>query len=202
MPQHLLSYDWNSGAPANPQHMSWVALWQLQHSTFANPIWHWETLGNIEYFGQNMKHGSPICGRAAAFTGILSKFRCNGKCSAYILSHVMTAPAQHICQSRMVLRHSRRYWVLRLEYETRLAMWWQSHTVFRHMINVQGHWKDLRSYPYAPLITTYFPIPVSIQSVWAILSTFVRIWDTGSRIGGKATTFACLWSKFWCTGES
>jgi len=34
----------------NPQHTAWVTLWQLQYSTFANSIWHWDTLSDIEYF--------------------------------------------------------------------------------------------------------------------------------------------------------
>jgi hypothetical protein len=51
MPKHLLAYDWNSGPPEDPQHMSWVVLWHPQHSMFANHIWRWNTLWDIEYFG-------------------------------------------------------------------------------------------------------------------------------------------------------
>jgi len=50
MPQHLLATNRNSGAPENPQHMSWVTWWQLLHSTYADCNWHWDNLGDIEYF--------------------------------------------------------------------------------------------------------------------------------------------------------
>jgi len=58
---------------------------------------------------------------AATFAGIWSNFRCTRESSAYVLSRVLTAPAQHICQFHLALRQSRRYWVLRLDYETPLA---------------------------------------------------------------------------------
>jgi len=125
-----------------------------------------------------------------------------GESSAHVLSRVLTAPALHICQSHLALRHSRWYWVLRLEYETQLPYSWQSRCFCWHMIDIQVHREGLGSYPYDRSITAYLPIPGEIQSVWAILSTFVGIWDTGSLIRGKDTAFASLWSKFWCTVES
>jgi len=139
---------------------------------------------------------------AATFARIWSKFRCTAECSAYGFSHVMTAPVQHICQSHLPLRHSRRYWVLWWQYETRLADSLQGCRYCCHMIEAQAHRKGFCSYPYNQSITAYLPIPVEIKSVWAILRTFVGIWDTGSLIHRKGAAFDSIWWKFWCTGES
>jgi len=155
LPQHLLVYDRNSGAPENPLHMSWVMLWQLQHRTFANPIWHWDTLGDNEYFGKNMRHGSLIGGKHAACTGIWSKFSCTGKTGVHIS---MTNRSLHIAQSQWQLSQSRRYCVLLSEYNTLahlfvaklqllLAYHWSSGTfkiriaecwILRHGSGIQG----------------------------------------------------------------
>jgi hypothetical protein len=51
---------------------------------------------------------------AAAFAAKWSKFWCAGASSAYILSDVMTASAQYICQYYLALRHFWWFWVLQL----------------------------------------------------------------------------------------
>ena len=92
--------------------------------------------------------GSQIHSNATALAHIWLKFRCAGESSAYVLSRVITAPAQHICQSHLALRHSRRYWVLRWEYETPLAYSWQTRIFCWHLIDVQVHRKGSRPYPF------------------------------------------------------
>jgi len=72
---------------------------------------------------------SQIHSDVAACAGIWSKFWGAGEYSPYVLSRIMTAPAQHICQSHLALRHSRWYWVLHFEYDTWLAYSWQSRSV-------------------------------------------------------------------------
>jgi len=73
---------------------------------------------------------------AATFSAMWWKFRCAGESPAYVPSCIMTAPAQRICQSHLALRHSRRYWVLQLESQTRLAYSWQSRSFWWHLIEV------------------------------------------------------------------
>jgi hypothetical protein len=112
--------------------------------------------------------GSQIGSNAVAFAGKWSKFRCTGESTADVLSRVMAAPAQHICQSHLALRHSWWYWVLRLEYETRLAYSRQTGSFWWHLIEVYLHRKSLCPYPYNQLITAHLPFTVAIKSVYAI----------------------------------
>ena len=109
--------------------------------------------------------GSQIHSNATALAGIWSKFRCAREFSAYVLSRSMTAPAQHICQSRLALRHSRRYWVFRWEYETWLAYLWQTRSFCWHLLEVPVHWKGSSPYPYDRSITAFLPITVAMKSV-------------------------------------
>jgi len=106
MPQHSLPYDWSSRAPENPQHTSWVELLQLQHSISGNRIWYWDTLGDIHYLGQNMRHNLLICGKTAAFASIWSMFRCTRK--TWVHFHIATQ-SPHICQSQWQWNQSRWY---------------------------------------------------------------------------------------------
>jgi len=110
----LLAYDRHSGALENHQHMSWVALCQLQHSIFANLIWQWDSLGDIQCLDLNMRYGSLICGKAAAFAAIWLHVRCTAEGWVHIL---MTNRSLHICQSQWQLSQSSQYWVPVSEYE-------------------------------------------------------------------------------------
>jgi len=109
--------------------------------------------------------GWQIHCNTTAFSVIWLKFRCARESSAYVRSCVMTAPALHIGQPHWALRHWRWPWVLRLEYDTRLAYLWQRRSICRHLIEVLVHQKGLSTYPYNWSITVYLPITVPIMSV-------------------------------------
>jgi len=115
MPQHSLAYDWSSSVQETTHYISLFVLLQLQHSTVANPIQHWDTCGNIEFFGHNMRYGLRIRGKAGAFAGIWLKFRCTRNAWAHI--H-MADQLLHICQSQWTQSLSEQYWVHLLESET------------------------------------------------------------------------------------
>jgi len=108
---------------------------------------------------------SQICCNAAASAGIWSKFWCAGESSAYVFSRVMTAPAQHICQSHLALRPTRWYWVLQFEHETRLTHSRQTRSFWWYLIEVQVHRKGSNPYPYKQSIPAYLPITVAIYLV-------------------------------------
>ena len=110
-------------------------------------------------------NGLQICSNATEFAVKWSIFRCARESSAYSLSHVMTVPPQHICQSHLALRHSWWYWVIRSEYETWLAYLTQTGNFCMHLIEVQVHRKWSSPYPYDWSITAYLPITVVIKSV-------------------------------------
>jgi len=128
--------------------------------------------------------GFQIHSTAVAFAGKWSKFRCSGEFSAYVLSRIMTALAQHICQFHLALRHSWWNWVLRPKYETLLTYSRQTRSFCCHLIEIQVHWKGSSRYPYDRLIAPYLPITVAIKLVQAILSTSVRIsWSALQNVG-------------------
>jgi len=140
--------------------MSWVALWQIQHSIFPNPIGQCDSLGDIEYLDYNMRHGSLVDGKAMAYTAIYWKFRCTGESSAYVLRPIMTNPAQYICQSHLAIRHSRRYWVPGSEYKTQLADVCLGRSFWWHTIKFLVQLGVLSIYYHDQSITAYWPIPV------------------------------------------
>ena len=135
----------------------------------------------------------------------------------------------HIYQSYLAIRESRLYSVLMPQYETRLAYLWQSCSFCWPMIEVQVHRIVLATYPYdrsihakllslaydqsssAPEISGHIIVTdllqhihqsdLAIQTDYVILSTCVRIWDTGSLICGKAAAFAGISLKFWHTSD-
>ena len=142
--------------------LSWVSWQQITPWRFANSIWlDSQAKQNCVAVSDYERVGLQIYSNAATFTGIWSKFRCAGESSAYVLSRITIAPAQHICQSHVALRHSRWYWVLQLEYETQLTYLWQSRSFSSHLIKVQVHRKCLSTYAYNQWITAYLPIPVA-----------------------------------------
>jgi len=55
-----------SGAPESPGHIS---LWPIDYCIFAFPIWHTDSLSDIEFLCQD------ICGIAGAFAGLRLRFR-------------------------------------------------------------------------------------------------------------------------------
>jgi len=120
--------------------------------------------------------GLLLCRNATPVAGIWFKFQDAGESSAYVLSHLMTAPAQHICQCHMAQRHSRQYWVLQVRIwdSARLFMINPSSFCLR-LIEDQVNRKGLSPYPYNQLIAAYLPITVAIKSVETILSSSVRI---------------------------
>jgi hypothetical protein len=73
--RHGLTYSWQSGSFCWPmveipvhRRILGISSWQIQHCIFANPIWHKDSLSDIEYLCQDIR------GRAAAFAGISLKF--------------------------------------------------------------------------------------------------------------------------------
>ena len=72
-PQLLLASDRSSAALENLHHLSWVTLWQTQHSIFGNPCWQEDSQGKIGYLCQKMRHGSRICSNAGVFVRISEK---------------------------------------------------------------------------------------------------------------------------------
>jgi hypothetical protein len=88
---------------------------QIQHCKFANRIWYWDTLGDVKYMCQNMRHGLLIHGKAAAFVCISSTFRCTWKAGVHIC---MANWSMHIYQSQWQLSLSSWCWVHLSEYES------------------------------------------------------------------------------------
>ena len=126
-----------------------------------------------------------IPGKASTFASIWFKFRCTRELSAYVLSHVMTDPAQLIWQSNLARRLSGRYWVLVSEFETHLAYSWQSRLDCWHLLKVQVYRRLLGTYRHDCHYIIANPNPQSTQST-RLLSSCVGISDMGSLIRGKA----------------
>jgi len=62
---------------------------------------------------------------------------------AYILSHIMTAPAQYIVHCHLAIKLFRQYWVLVLQYETWLSNLSQSHIMCWQINEAELHGRVL-----------------------------------------------------------
>jgi len=81
--------------------------------------------------------------KAARFAARWLNFRCIGESVAYAVSSVVTDPAQHLCQSHLARKQSRQCWVHVSEYKIRLTYSWQSHILYRQIIDVQVHLRSV-----------------------------------------------------------
>jgi len=106
-PKLLLWYDWRSTVLEHPQHMSWISLWQMQHSIFTYCIWQWRQSRQYwvlvsEYETQGAYHG-----KAAALCTIWLKVRCTGESLTHV---VMTDQVPYILQSHLETQRVQEIW--------------------------------------------------------------------------------------------
>jgi len=102
-----MSTDWNSilwshsGSLENTRHVTFLWLWQIYHSIFANPIRHDNCQGVSQYMCQIMTHGSHHRHSTKAFAGIWSKCRCTRESRAH---SVITNRSQNCYHSPLGFR--------------------------------------------------------------------------------------------------
>jgi len=110
---------------------SWAHIvWPIDHCIFAYPIWHKDSLSNIEYLCEEIR------AIATAFVGLWLMFRCTGESWAYLRDRSSTAylPIPFGNQNRLGNIKS-----LCRNMRHRLSYSWQSRSFCWHITEVLAH---------------------------------------------------------------